>query len=209
MQGLKAAKWETLVSAAGLDPLNTRVHSIKFDNTELELIGNRGRCKEKLVSSFPTPSGYCKCSPKEAVDTVTALWAHEYCASAGIWTHPLANFFRLSPQQPPGVHFASALPGFLAGPPCSLPTPLLTSWSGSSVAVLVLPTPGCSFLLCQTSLGHPLKAIPLQQKFAIFWAPSLLCFLALWFVSPGSSLQGLSRLTSLRRKKLSGYHAPF
>lgn len=63
MEGLKAVKWETLVSAAGLDPaaLNTRAHSIKFANTELELIGNRGRWKEKLIGSFPTPSECYEC----------------------------------------------------------------------------------------------------------------------------------------------------
>lgn len=177
MESLKAAKWETLVSAAGLDPaaLNTRVCSIKFDNTELELIGNRGRWKEKLISSFLAPSGCYNVSPKEALRSVTALWSHEYCASAGIWTPLLANFSP-TPQQPPGVHCASAQPGFPAIPSCSLPTPLL----------LVFPTPGCSFLLCQTSLGH-LRAIPLQHEFV---APSLLCLLALWFVSQGSFLQG-------------------
>lgn len=76
-------------------------------------------------------------------------------------------------------------PPALCSPHCLIPdlAPQLQCW-------WVFPTPGCSFLLCQTSLGHPLKAIPPQHKFAMFWAPSLLCLLALWFVSQGSFLQG-------------------
>lgn len=58
VEGLKAAKWETLVSAAGLNPavFNTCVHSIKFGN--VELMGNRGRWKEKVLGAVNvTPKG--------------------------------------------------------------------------------------------------------------------------------------------------------
>lgn len=58
VEGLKAVKWDTLVSAAGLNPaaFNTHVHSTRFGNAEL--MGDRGRWKEKVLGAMNvTPEG--------------------------------------------------------------------------------------------------------------------------------------------------------
>lgn len=56
MEGLKAAKRETLGLGAGLDPaaLNARVHGLNCDDTELELRGSRGcgRKRPALAQGF-------------------------------------------------------------------------------------------------------------------------------------------------------------